>query len=138
MGQFLVHPDVIGVASDRLVVIVRVEDDGSVVVRDLANGARRTTSASELSASPFPSDPAAMSYGVAQATDAQWDRARCREAVVASIAHADYVVVMTYSSGLTGKITGLLTHAAKLAIRSKAESITLALFDDAAATSPLP
>lgn len=42
--------------------------------------------------------------------------------------------LMTYSSGLTGKITGLLTQAAELAIRNKTESITLRLLEDAAAS----
>lgn len=59
MGQLQVLADVIAVASGRLVVIVRVEADGSVVVRDLADGSLRTTSASELSAPPCPSWPSA-------------------------------------------------------------------------------
>ena len=50
MGHFQALPDVVAVAADRLVAIVRVELDGSVVVRDLANGVLKTTSASELSA----------------------------------------------------------------------------------------
>ena len=37
MGPFHVIPDVVAVAADRLVAIVRVGTDGSVVVRVLAN-----------------------------------------------------------------------------------------------------
>ena len=91
MGQFQVLADVIAVASGRLVAIVRVEADGSVVVRDLANGSLRTTVASELSAPPYLSAPAGLPQAIARATDAQWERARRREAVVAGIAHADDV-----------------------------------------------
>ena len=52
MGHFHALPDVVAVAANRLVAIVRIDDDGSVVVRDLANGGLSTTSASELSAPP--------------------------------------------------------------------------------------
>ena len=38
MGHLHAIPDVVAVAADRLVAIVRVGTDGSVVVRDLANG----------------------------------------------------------------------------------------------------
>jgi hypothetical protein len=38
MGHFLALPDVVAVAANRLVAIVRVDPDGSVVVRDLAYG----------------------------------------------------------------------------------------------------
>ena len=37
MSRFHVIPDVVAVAADRLVVIVRVGTDGNVVVRVLAN-----------------------------------------------------------------------------------------------------
>lgn len=89
MGHFQALPDVVAVAADRLVAIIRVELDGSVVVRDLANGVLRATSASELSA------PASLSAStgttlssIALATDAQWERARRREAVVAGLTSA--------------------------------------------------
>ena len=89
MGQFPALPDVVAVAADRLVVIIRVEDDGSVVVRDLANGGLSTTSASELSAPPSFSDPTAPTLmSIVHATDAQWERARRREAVIAGVANA--------------------------------------------------
>ena len=52
MGHFHAIPEVVAVAADRLVAIVRVGTDSSVVVRDLANGALSTTSASELRAPP--------------------------------------------------------------------------------------
>ena len=83
MGRFQVLADVIAVASGRLVLIVRVEADGSVVVRDLAAVSLRSTSASELCAPPYPSEPAGLPHAIARATDAQWERARRREAVVA-------------------------------------------------------
>ena len=57
MGHFHAIPDVVAVAADRLVAIVRVDIDGSVVVRDLANGRLSTTSASELSAPAALLDP---------------------------------------------------------------------------------
>ena len=89
MGQFPALPDVVAVAADRLVVIIRVEDDGSVVVRDLANGGLSTTSASELSAPPSFSDPTAPTLmSIVHATDAQWEHARRREAVIAGVANA--------------------------------------------------
>ena len=89
MGHFQAVPDVVAVVADRLVAIVRVDDDGSVVVRDLANGRLSTTSASELSAPPALLDPTvAPMLSIVQATDAQWERARRREAVIAGLANA--------------------------------------------------
>jgi len=41
--------------------------------------------------------------------------------------------LMAFSGGLTGRIISLLVQAAELAIREKTESISLALFDRAAA-----
>jgi hypothetical protein len=38
MGQLSVVPDAVVVCADRLVAIVRIESDGKVAVRDLANG----------------------------------------------------------------------------------------------------
>src|SRR5690348_9817668 len=86
MGHFRALPDVVAVAADRLVAIVRVELDGSVVVRDLANGVLKTISASELSAPASPVASAESTLAsIASAKDAQWERARRREAVVAGL-----------------------------------------------------
>jgi len=41
--------------------------------------------------------------------------------------------LMAFSGGLTGRITTLLAQAAELAIREKAESISIGLLDRAAA-----
>ena len=90
MGHFHAIPDVVAVAADRLVVIVRVGTDGNVVVRDLANGGLSTTSASELRAPPALLDTTvAPVLSVVQATDAQWERARRREAVIADLVNGD-------------------------------------------------
>lgn len=89
MGQFLALPDVVAVAANRLVAIVRVDSDGSVVVRDLANGALIATTASELSAPASVAAPTETKLSsIANATDAQWERARRREMVVAGLASA--------------------------------------------------
>ena len=90
MGHFHAIPDVVAVAGDRLVAIVRVDVDGSVVVRDLANCALSTTAASELSAPPALLDPTvAPVLSIVQATDTQWERAQRREAVIAGLASAN-------------------------------------------------
>ena len=82
MGHLHANPDAVAVAADRLVAVVRVERVGSVVVRDLANGRLSTIATSELSAPPTLSDStAAPVLSLVQATDAQWRRARRREAV---------------------------------------------------------
>jgi putative transposase len=89
IGHFQALPDVVAVAADRLVAIVRIEHDGSVVVRDLANGVLRTTSASELRAPASLAAPTETTLtSIALATDAQWERARRREAVVAGLTSA--------------------------------------------------
>jgi hypothetical protein len=86
MGHLHTIPNAVAVAVDRLVVIVRVDTDGSVVVRDLANGGLSTTSASELRAPPALLDATvAPVLAVVQATDAEWERARRREAVIADL-----------------------------------------------------
>lgn len=92
MGKFRILADVIAVASDRLAAIVRVEDDGRVVVRDLANGSLHSVSAAELSAPPAAplSTPLSLT-AVAQASDAQWALARDTEEVIAGIADATEV-----------------------------------------------
>jgi hypothetical protein len=103
MGHFHAIPDAVAVAADRLVAVVRVSNDGGVVVRDLANGELSTISASELSAPPALSDPAiAPVLSLVQATDAQWQRARRREAVIAELVNANDLVnqVTRASAGL--------------------------------------
>ncbi len=104
MGHFHAIPDVVAVAADRLVVILRVANDGSVVVRDLANGGLSTTSASELSAPPAMLDSTATSMlSIVQATDAQWEHARRREAVIAGLANAgDHADQVTRASARLG------------------------------------
>ena len=104
MGHFHVIPDVVAVAAARLVAIVRVDNDGSVVVRDLANGGLSTTSASELSAPPALLDPTvAPGLSIVQPTDAQWERARRREAVIADLANAsDPADQVTFASARLG------------------------------------
>ena len=52
MGRFQVISDAVAVAEGRLVTIVSVDPDGTVTVRDLANGRVHTTSAVELSSRP--------------------------------------------------------------------------------------
>ncbi len=103
MGHFHAIPDAVAVAADRLVAVVRVGNDGGVVVRDLANGELSTISASELSAPPALSDPAiAPVLSLVRATDAQWQRARRREAVIAELLNANDLVnhVTRASAGL--------------------------------------
>ena len=86
MGKFQTLPNVVAVVGDRLVVIVRVGDDGYVVVRDLATGGLSTTSASALSAPPSLSDASTPTLlSIVRATNAQWERARNREAVIAGV-----------------------------------------------------
>ena len=75
MGHFQAVPDVVAVAADRLVSSVRVDDDGSVVVRDLANGGLSTISASELRAPPALWNPTvAPVLSIVQTMDSQWER----------------------------------------------------------------
>lgn len=106
MGEIHALPGVIAVVADRLISIVRVEDDGSIVVRDLANGGLSTTSASELRAMPSLSDVIAPTWTtIAKATDAQWERAHRREAVIAGIVGstdvADQVTVAANRLGVS-------------------------------------
>ena len=90
MGHLQAIPDGVAVAADRLVAIVRVGTDGSVVVRDLANGGLSTTSASELRAPPDLLDATvAPVLSVVQATEARWERARRREALIADLVNGD-------------------------------------------------
>ena len=90
MGQFYALPGVVAVVADRLVSIVSVDDDASVVIRDLASGRLSSTSAADLSAPPALSEPTAPAFSsIVQASDAQWDSARRREAVIAAIQDPD-------------------------------------------------
>ena len=108
MGHFLALPDVVAVAADRLVAIVRVDPDGSVVVRDLANGTLSATSASELSALKTELVPPSNTLAaIANSTDAQWDHARRREAAL---------VGLTDSSVLGEQIS---TAAARLGVSQR-------------------
>ena len=104
MGHFHTIPNAVAVAADRLVAVVRVGNDGGVVVRDLANGELSTTSASELSAPPALSHPTiAPVLSLVRATDAQWQRARRREAVIAELVNAnDLVNQVTRASARLG------------------------------------
>ncbi len=86
MGRLNVVPDCVVVAADRLVVIVRIDDDGSVVVRDLANGGVHATNAAELRAPPHEADQTlARTTDLFDATDSQWELARLREEAIAAI-----------------------------------------------------
>ena len=126
MGRFETIPDVVGVAADRLVATLRVDDDGSVVVRDLANGGLSTTSASQLSAPPALLDPTAGPVlSIGQATDAQWGRARRREAVIAGLANA---------SDLADEVT---RASARLGFSRRTVFRWLAAYRDAPQTSSL-
>ena len=103
MGQFHAIPDAVAVAADRLVAVVRVESDGAVVVRDLAHGGLSTISASELSApSALSNTTGTPARSLVQATDAQWECARRREAVIAAVANANDLAdqVTRVSTGL--------------------------------------
>lgn len=103
MGRFHAIPDAVAVAANRLVAVVRVGSDGAVVVRDLASGGLSTITASELSAPPALSDPTvAPVLALVQATDAQWERARRRESVIAEMVNAS-----DFSGQLTRASIGL-------------------------------
>ena len=126
MGHFHVIPDVVAVAAARLVAIVRVDNDGSVVVRDLANGGLSTISASELSAPPALLDPTvAPVLSIVQATDARWERPRRREAVIADLANA---------SDLADQVT---RASARLRVSRRTVFRWLAAYRDAPQTSSL-
>ena len=90
MGHFHAVPEVVAVAADRLVAIVRVGTDGSVVVRDrcqrrvvynLRFGAPGTAGTLGRDSRPV--------LSVVQATEAQWERARRREAVITDLVNGD-------------------------------------------------
>ena len=89
MGHFHALPDAVAVAADRLGAVVGVGSDGGVVVRDLANGGLSTISASELRAPSALSDPTITPVpSLMHSTDAQWEIARRREAVIAELVDA--------------------------------------------------
>jgi hypothetical protein len=73
MRQLSVVPDAMAVCANRLVAIVRIQSDGKVAIRDLANGQLLTTSAVELSAPPIASGLSANSAtALYEATNSQW------------------------------------------------------------------
>jgi putative transposase len=126
MGHFHALPDVVAVAADRLVAVLRVGSDGSVVVRDMANGGLSTISASELRAPPMSSDPTVTSTAsLVRATDAQWELARRREAVIAELVGA---------SDLTDKV---VRATAGLGVSRRTVFRWLAAYRDAPQTSSL-
>lgn len=126
MGHFHAIPDAVAVAANRLVAVVRVGSDGAVVVRDLASGGLSTISASELCAPPALSDPAvAPVLPLVQATDAQWERARRRESVIAELVNA---------SDLSGQVT---RASIGLGVSRRTVFRWLAAYRDAPQTSSL-
>lgn len=127
MGHFQALPDVVAVAADRLVVIVRVDEaNGGVIVRDLANGSLSTTSAAELSAPPpLVNVSAAAMSSILQATDTQWGHARRREAVIAGL---------TNCSDLGDQVT---RASARLGVSRRTVFRWLASYRDAPQTSSL-
>ena len=126
MGHFHAIPDAVAVAADRLVAVVRVGNDGGVVVRDLANGGLSTISASELRTPPAPSDPTISPLlSLVQTTDAQWERARRREVVIAELVNA---------SDLANQVT---RASAGLGVSRRTVFRWLAAYRDAPQTSSL-
>jgi putative transposase len=86
MGRFQVMAQALAVAGDRLVVIVSVEPDGAVMVRDLANGRVHAANPSELSAPPKVLHGHAMDeMGIASATELQWTLAQRRKEAICKI-----------------------------------------------------
>ena len=126
MGHFHALPDAVAVATDRLVAVVRVGSDGGVVVRDLANGGLSTISASELRTPPTSSDPTVTSVAsLVHATDAQWELARRREAVIAALVD---------TSNLADKVT---RASSGLGVSRRTVSRWLATYRDPPQTSSL-
>ena len=126
MGLFHAIPDAVAVAADRLVAIVRVDNDGSVVVRDLANGGLSTTSAAQLRAPLSLLDPTVMAVqSLVQATDAQWEHARCREVIIANLVN---------TSDLADQVT---RASARIGVSRRTVFRWLAAYRDAPQTSSL-
>jgi len=126
MGRLHVVPDCVAVAADRLVVIVRVDDDGSVVVRDLASGRVHATDAAELRAPPNEADPNPdRATDIFDASDSRWELARLREEVIAGI-------------DSTGEVTEQAQRvAANLGVSIRTVFRWLALYREAPQTSSL-
>lgn len=111
MGHFDAIPDAIAVVADRLVAVVRVGSDGAVVIRDLANGALSTISDSELCAPPALSEPTvAPVLSLVQATDARWELARRREAVIAELVNVRAIFPTKSLAHLLGSTPSLPRH----------------------------
>lgn len=126
MGLFHALPGAVAVAAGRLVAVVRVGSDGGVVVRDLADVGRSTISASELCAPPTQSDPTVpLAPSLLHSTDAQWELARRREAVIAELVDA---------SDLADKVTRAF---AGLGVSRRTVFRWLAAYCDAPQTSSL-
>ena len=90
MGRFQVISDAVAVAEGRLVTIVSVDPDGTVTVRDLANGRVHTTSAVELSSRPTSTTSrSANGPNISGATEVQWAHAQRRKEAIASIDDAE-------------------------------------------------
>jgi len=125
MGHFHALPDAVAVAVDRLVAVVRIESDGGVVVRDLANGGLSTISASELRLPPTSSDPTVTSVAsLVHATDAQWELARRREAVIAALVDTSNLANKVRERGVTRVRRGLwspVTAAQAFAVRRQGD-----------------
>jgi hypothetical protein len=86
MGRFQVMAQSLAVAGDRLVVIVSVELDGAVMVRDLANGRVHAVNPSDLSAPPkILHGHSADEMGIASATEPQWTLALRRKEAICKI-----------------------------------------------------
>jgi len=69
-----------------LVVIVSVDSDSVVIVRDLATGNVHPAEVAELSAPPLSSNLIRQDFGpTIHATDAQWEQARARETVISGL-----------------------------------------------------
>ncbi|MEO8250645.1 MAG: Mu transposase C-terminal domain-containing protein [Burkholderiales bacterium] len=93
MGRFQVLAGVVAVAADRLVAIVSVDFEGTIMVRDLASGTLRAAKAAELSALPAPPASVPQDFGsMVGATDAQWEQARTREVVIRGLIGAPDLV----------------------------------------------
>lgn len=91
MGRFQVVPSAVAVSGDRLVVIIGIDLEGIVTVRDLANGKVCTTSATDLKAPPREPTSLGSEFLMSQVSDAQWDLAQRRKDAISSIDDAENV-----------------------------------------------
>ena len=86
MARFLVVPGNVAVASDRLVQIIGLNLDGSVEVRDLANGSKLNCDPSTLKAAPRVTQrQASAAQRNDLASEKDWEAARLREKALRSI-----------------------------------------------------